>query len=276
MQHRESSFESNGGIHLYQQSWLPEGESKANVVLVHGFGEHSGRYVHVAEAFNESGIALYGYDMRGHGKSEGKRGDIPSWQAYRDDLKMIVDLVREESPHVPLFLYGQSMGGCMAVDYSLHMEQSFHGLITTGPLLGQAGVSQFLVLLSKLLTLLAPGFQLDVNLDVHNLSRDPAVVQAYVADPLVHGKGTPRLGTALTETIEACQRDASLLQVPFLTFFGDADQIAPPLETERFYSNLLLEDKTKYVVRGGYHEPHNDLEKAEVLAVMTNWIMERL
>jgi len=276
MQHQEGYFQSKDGLQLYGQSWLPVQPVQAHLMVIHGYGEHSGRYAHVADALNVSGIAVHGIDLRGHGRSEGKRGDTPSWSTLLEDIRMYMDILRRRYESGNLFLYGHSVGGLVAIDYALHVEQDFRGLIASGPVLGQAGVSPFLLFLSKILASVVPGFQLDVNLDVDNLSRDPAVVEAYCSDPLVHGKATARMGAAMNAATEACQRDAKLLRIPFLVFYGEEDKLAPPGGTEQFYANLHTEDRTKHVIAGGYHEPHNDVGKEEILSLIQTWITGRL
>lgn len=276
MQHQEGYFQSEDGLQLYWQSWLPAHPPQASLLVIHGYGEHSGRYAHVAEALNEAGIAVHGIDLRGHGRSEGKRGDTPSWNALQEDIRLFADILRRRHDPNTLFLYGHSVGGLVAIDYALHVEQNFRGLIASGPVLGQAGVSPFLLFLSKILASIVPGFQLDINLDVDNLSRDPAVVEAYCNDPLVHGKATARMGATMNAATEACQRDASNLHIPILVFYGEKDKLAPPDATEQFYANLQTEDRMKHVVAGGYHEPHNDVGKEAILSLITTWITDRL
>ena len=209
MNHSENTFSGFKGLKLYYQCWRPEGEPRTTLAIVHGFGEHSGRYGNVVDWFVPKGYAVYAFDLRGHGRSPGPRGYVSRWAVFREDVKAFLELVHEQEPGQAVFLLGHSMGGLIVLEYALHYPEGLTGVIASGPLLAQANMSPSLVTLSKILSGVLPWLTLDTKLDATSISRDPAVVETYVNDPLVHSLGTPRLGTELTRAIEWTQAHAA-------------------------------------------------------------------
>lgn len=276
MQHFEGVLEGSEGTALYTQSWQPDGDALADVVILHGFGEHSSRYEHVAAFLVDKGYGVHSFDLRGHGKSQGRRGDVPGWDVYRKDVMLFVERLEKENEDRRIFLYGHSMGGLMLLDYALRGSNHISGLIASGPLLAQAQVSPVMVALSRVLLKVAPAMTVDVGLDATSISRDPDVVTAYAEDPLVHSKATPRMGHALEETIAWCQEHARDLQLPIYVVYGADDCLVPPEGTEAFYGKIEYEDREKYIVPHGYHEPHNDLDKQDVMARIAAWLQAHL
>ena len=177
MRQPQGSFRGSGDLELFWQTWLPDTKPRAVVAIVHGFGEHSGRYGNVVNYLVPRGFAVAAYDLRGHGRSQGPRGLILSWDEYRDDTRLFLESVRPDSPGAPVFLYGHSLGGLIALDYVLHMPEGLRGVIASGPVLGPPGVSPFLLMLARVLTVVTPRLSLDSGLDATALSRDPAVVR---------------------------------------------------------------------------------------------------
>ncbi|MGQ9629309.1 MAG: lysophospholipase [bacterium] len=277
MEHSEGTFRGAGGLDLYYQFWRPEGgECRAVLAIVHGFGEHSGRYTSVVNYLAPRGFAIYGFDNRGHGRSPGQRGYINSWSEYREDVRAFLRMVREQEPGQPLFLMGHSIGGLIALECALHHPEGLRGVIASGPTLGRVGISPFLLILSRILSWVWPRFTMDTKLDSSAISRDPAVVKAYREDPLVHGKGTARLGTEMTAAVDWTQAHAADLQVPLLILHGEADRLAPPEASLAFFEKVTFPDKERYEYKGGYHEPHNDINREQVLADLLQWLERHL
>ncbi|HEY74831.1 MAG TPA: alpha/beta hydrolase [Thermoflexia bacterium] len=276
MNHSEGTFQGYGGLELYYQRWRPEGEPKAVLVIVHGFGEHSGRYGNVVDWLVPKGYAVYGFDLRGHGRSPGQRGYIHRWAEYREDVRAFLTFVQEQEPGRPLFLMGHSMGGLIVLDYALHHPEGLQGVIGSGPALAQTGVSPFLVALGRLFSRFWPRFGLDTKLDATAISRDPAVVDAYVNDPLVHSVATARLGAEMTETMEWVNAHAADLRVPLLILHGGADRLVPPEASRAFLERVALEDKTYHEYEGYYHEPHNEVGWERPLADLEAWLEDHL
>jgi alpha-beta hydrolase superfamily lysophospholipase len=274
--HVEGTFEGYDGRSLYYQRWQPDGAPKAVLMVLHGFGEHSGRYGNVVDWFVPRGYAVHAFDQRGHGRSSGKRGYVESWAEYRDDLKAFLDLSHNGSPDVPLFLVGHSQGGLIVLDYVLHDPSRLAGVVSSAPILGQPGISPILVPIAKLLSRVWPSFTMEVRLDVTALARDVAVQQAYADDPLVHGKGTARLGTELTATMSWVRAHAAEVALPCLVVLGGADRLCPPDATRSFFKEMTIADRELIEYEGHYHEVFNDLGKETVLADVERWLESHL
>ena len=274
----EGTFRSRDGLSLYFRGWRPESPTppKAVVALVHGFGEHSGRYASLIHYLVPRGYALYAFDLRGHGRSPGRRGHINSWQEFREDVGAFLQEVRRYEDVRPLFLFGHSMGGLMVLDYALHHPEGLKGVIASGPVLAQPGVSPVLLFISRVLSRVWPTFSLDTHLDASAISRDPDVVAAYRADPLVHSRASARLGTELTRTVEWVMAHADAWRLPLLILHGGADRLAPPEGSRVFFDAVVFEDKARIEYPGGFHEPHNDVERERVLADIAAWLEAHL
>lgn len=273
MEHKEGTFQGGGGLELYCQSWRPEKVPRATLIIIHGFGEHSGRYTNVVSQFIPQGYAIYGFDLRGHGRSPGQRGHINSWDEYREDVKTFLQLISKKEPTRPVFLWGHSMGALIAQDYLIHEPAGLRGAIISGAPLDPIGVAKpFLVLIARILSRVWPRFSLPLALDAKALSRDLEVVKAYEADPLVHGKTTVRWGTEILKTIEGVKTHASEVRIPILLIHGGADSLNSPEGTRRFFEKITLTDKEIKIYPGSYHEVHNDLDQTEVMKDVAQWL----
>jgi alpha-beta hydrolase superfamily lysophospholipase len=278
MEHTEGTLEGVGGLNLYLQSWRPDGDPVAALAVLHGVGEHSGRYQNLVDYLVPRGYAVYGFDLRGHGRSPGRRGYINSWEELRGDVGSFLRHVsRAEGINEdrPLFLVGHSFGGLIALEFALfdgHPRPRLGGVVVSAPALSVEGFSSLLLLIARVLSRIQPALAIKTGLDSTGLSRDPAVVLAYEQDPLVHGVGTPRL---TTESIAAIQRTFASVagwQLPLLMFYGTADRIVPPGAARRFFDQVPIEDKQLIEYEGGFHESHNDVESERVLADLEQWL----
>ena len=276
MEHSEGTFQGADHLDLFYQCWRPTGAARATLAIVHGFGEHSSRYSNVVNHFVPRGYAIYGFDHRGHGRSPGQRGHINAWREYREDVRAFVQMVAARESQRPLFLWGHSLGGLIVLEYALHYPDGLRGVIASAPLLGQAGVSPILHVLARVLSRIAPRFSLSTGLDATTLSRDPAVVQAYTSDPLVHSLATPRLGTEITAAQQWTLAHANEWRVPLLIFFGTADRLVPPANTRAFFDAVTFADKHKIEYDGAYHEVHNDIIHVQVMADVERWVETHL
>ena len=174
MQHIEFSQQAPDGIQFYFQGWQPETPAKAAVCLVHGLGEHSGRYAHVAAALNDAGYAVLGFDLRGHGKSGGPRGHTPTYDTLMDDIGRLLDEAAKRYPGAPCFLYGHSLGGNLVINYALRRKPSLAGVISTSPGLRVANpLPPLQVALAKVMNKLQPGMQMANGLALDGLARIP-------------------------------------------------------------------------------------------------------
>jgi alpha-beta hydrolase superfamily lysophospholipase len=276
MQIKELNFQSRGDVNLFACHCTPTTDQRALVVITHGHGEHAGRYMHVAEALVERGIAVVAMDLRGHGRSEGARGKLMDWDELREDMRRILEVLGEDYDSVPKFLYGHSVGGTISLDYVIRNPTIFHGVIASAPSIGQPNIPAYLFAISRVVSVIYPSFSMATQLDQTALSRDPDVVEAYRNDPLVHSRGTARFGTELLKTAEWIQAHAADLKTPLFIVHGSEDRLINPEYSRRFFENVRIEDKTFLELPTGYHEPHNDLDKDLVIRRVGDWIEAHL
>ena len=273
MEHREGVFQGIGGLELYWQSWRPENAPRAILAIVHGFGEHSGRYMNVVGQFILQGYAVYGFDHRGHGRSPGQRGHINSWGEYRGDVKNFLRLISDQVPDRPVFMWGHSMGALIALEFFLHDPAGLRGAIISGAPLDPVGVAKpLLVLIARILSRVWPRFSLPLGLDTKALSRDSEVVKAYESDLLIHGKTTVRWGTEILQTIEWVKAHAAEVRIPIMLIHGGADPLNSPNGIQTFFDKITLVDKALKIYPGSYHEVHNDLDQNVVMKDVTQWL----
>jgi alpha-beta hydrolase superfamily lysophospholipase len=276
---QEGTFSGAGGLDLYYQHWHPGGEIKGVLALVHGLGGHSGSYKNIVEHLLLNEYAVYGCDLRGHGRSSGQRGYINTWAEFRDDLQTFLNLIQQQQPGSPIFLLGHSLGGVIALDYTLRhiQDQSkLSGVIAFAPSIGKVGVPLTRVVLGKLLSQVWPRFSLNIGLDISAGSRDPKILDYYVQDKLRHTRATARLSTEFFTTVDWIHAHAGEWQIPLLILHGSADRIALPAGSEIFYQNVTYPDKLRIEYPGGYHDLHCDINYLEVITDLSNWMDQHL
>ena len=277
MKHTEARLLGSGQRSIYCQWWAPEAAPKAILLLVHGAGEHSGRYLHVAEFFVRQGFAVSALDHRGHGHSDGKPGHIDVFDDYLVDLAVFHNEVVRQFPGVPIFLLGHSLGGLITCNYLLQQQDRFVGCILSGALIKsdlQPGWVQMGVI--RLLALLAPRLGL-MQLDASGVSRDPEEVKKYVEDPLVlHGKASARMVRELFAGMATLQADAAGIRLPMLMLHGDADVLTSPDGSRYLHQHISSTDKTLIIYPGLYHEILNEPEGQDVLDQILSWCEARL
>ena len=277
MEHTEGNFKGVRDVNIYYQAWRPGGDIKAALLVVHGLGEHSGRYMNVVNHFVPLGYAIYGLDHIGHGKSGGLREFVDRFQDFTETLTIFYNLVVEQQPDAPIFILGHSMGGLITSYYLLDHPSDFKGAIISGPLV-EVGedVSQFTILLGKILSVIAPKMGI-IELDVDAISRDPDVVQAYVNDPLVfHGKTPARLGAEIISAITRVTEEANKIRLPVLIVHGSEDRLAAPSGSQMLFDKAASEDKTLKIYDGLYHEVLNEPEREMVLKDIEDWLETHL
>jgi alpha-beta hydrolase superfamily lysophospholipase len=277
MKHTEGRLRGADKRSIYFQLWLPETAPKATLLLVHGAGEHSGRYLHVAEFFAAQGLAVAALDHRGHGNSDGRPGHIGMFDDYLTDLAIFNDEVGRRLPGVPMFLLGHSLGGLIACNYLLQQQDRFVGCILSGALIKsdlQPGWVQMGVI--RLLALLAPRLGV-MQLDASGVSRDPEEVKKYVEDPLVlHGKASARMVRELFAGMATLQAGAAGITLPMLILHGDADVLTSPDGSRYLHQHISSTDKTLTIYPGLYHEILNEPERQDVLDQILSWCEARL
>jgi alpha-beta hydrolase superfamily lysophospholipase len=266
----ETTWQAPDGTRLYTQECRPVGETKAVVVLVHGLGEHCGRYSHVIEFFNRQGYAFITYDLHGHGRSEGTRGHT-SYDQSADVIHHFLGEAAARFPGKPIFLYGHSLGGALVLYYGFTHHPSIKGIVATSPGLIPAGeISPAKLTLAKIMSRVYPSLVLDNGLDVTGLSHVPAVAERYQSDPLVHKKISARLGWDLINKGQWMLQQKSF-PVPLLVLQGTGDRLVNP-EGARRLSKILDKNTTFHFYDGLYHELHNEANNQEVLARIQGWM----
>lgn len=271
-QHQEGTFRGYGAMELYYQSWCPTAAPRGTVAIVHGFGEHSGRYMNVVNGLVPGGYAVYGFDLRGHGRSPGQRGYISDWSEHREDTRAFVNMLRQRATASPLFLMGHSLGGLIALDYALHYPDGLKGVVASSPLLSQPGISPILIALGRVLSRVLPKFSLNTGLDASTLSRNPQVVAAYRHDPLVHSLGTPRLATEVTATVQWSRAHAPEFKLPLLMIVASDDRLTSPQASREFLQQVTFADKKMHEYAGAYHECHNDIIYEQTVGDLKQWL----
>lgn len=266
-------------LHLHQTPPLPE--ARGTVVLVHGLGEHCGRYAHVCAALNDAGWNVVSFDHRGHGRSQGERGSIPDDAALLVDLSQVVELARSGTPG-PIVLLGHSMGGLIVGRYAAEGTlpdpapwfRAVDGVVLSSPAL-DIGITGGKKVQLALMRWLAPNLAVPNGLKPSWVSRDPAVVAAYQADPLVHDRVTPRLVSFLKDGGEFVRRQAGQWKLPTLLLFAGADRCVAPAGSRAFAASAPRSLVSTQEYPALYHEIFNEPEKAEVLQRLTDWLASR-
>lgn len=273
MRHTTGTFDAFDGVTIYHQAWLPDGDPRAVVVLVHGLGEHSGRYGHVGRALVDAGYAVHALDHRGHGKSSGKRAFVKRYDEFLHDLHQFRTMVGREHPGKPLVVLGHSMGGNIAMGYTLGDQDGIAALVLSGPAL-QVGddLSPLQLKIFTAISKVAPGVR-PKGLSADAISRDPAVVEAYRNDPLVYtGKISAGLGAALIGAMQSFPDRYEQLRLPILVLHGTDDQLAAIAGSRELEAKAVNADLTAHYYEGLYHEVFNEPEQDRVLADLTSWL----
>jgi len=274
-----SNTDMNDDVTFYMQGWETEGSPKAIVCLIHGLGEHTGRYEHVGKALNDAGYSLFGFDLRGHGQTGGLRGHFPSLEVVIQDVHQFVEFQEQNHPGVSIFLYGHSLGGMLTLLYTLQYPESLQGVIVSGSALRSELQNQKVkILVTNILGSLLPSVTIPSGLDAAAISHDQKVVDVYVHDPFVHDKITLGFGKAALTGIDLCFLHAKEFKPPLLIMHGTADRITYPSGSEDFakLAGETNKDVTLKLWDGMYHEIHNEPENAEVFKVMIEWLDKHL
>lgn len=281
VRHRNAVYSASDRKVLFYQFWAPrEGTAPTPplppLVVLHGHGEHGGRYKNLVDRLTPEGWPLFIPDLRGHGWSEGKRGHVPRWDQYLLDVEALVRVVQRTHPG-PFFLLGHSMGGLIALRYAEEHPSEILGLVLSGALLRlELEVPAWKAMLGNVLSNLWPTFSMPTGLPAKFLSHDPAVVEAYERDPKVHDRATARWFTELQGAMRAAWEKAPALKVPTLLLHGSDDRLTDPDGSRDLARTLGAGDRTLKIYEGFYHEPHNERDHARVLTDIEGWLRARL
>ncbi|MFN4899077.1 MAG: lysophospholipase [Burkholderiales bacterium] len=247
---------------------------KATVLLVHGLGEHMGRYTHVANFLQAAGYAVFGYDNHGHGMSSGEKGSLIADNQLVDDLRFVIEYVRRQNPG-PLVLVGHSMGGLIAAETAIQNKQGIDLLVMTSPALG-ADTNPVQKLLLFLLPALLPNVRVDNGVKSQWLARDERVVKEYKNDHLVHRKISARLASWILRTGEKVVREAESWQVPTLLLYSGNDKLVRSKSSDLFSEKAPSHLVEAHCFKEMYHEILNDPEKEKVFTILNQWLAANL
>ncbi|BBI34259.1 alpha/beta hydrolase [Cohnella abietis] len=266
------------GTRMFACEWTPDtrGEARAVIGLVHGMGEHMGRYAHVAEMFNSEGYPVLGFDQRGHGKTAGKRGHVSSYDGLLEGVDLLVAEAQRKYPGVPLFLYGHSMGGNVTLNYLLKRQPKLAGAIVTGPWLKLAFKPPSLqATIGKIIERIYPKYTNNRPMVAESLTTDPEMIKRYVSDQLGHGQITAKFFFGVQRAGLWALNHAQDLKVPLLLMHGGDDRVTS------IHASLQFAEHTKALTTwlewpGYKHELHNETGREEVFAVIRDWLNKQL
>jgi len=277
-QHDSGRTTTSDHIELFWQSWRPD-QPVGVIVLIHGLADHSGRYSETAEYFARQGWAIYACDLRGHGKSSDGhkpgRVHVDDFDDYEWDVDAIRRLARDNNPNLPCVILGHSMGGLISLRYAINHPDLLDGAVISSPALGShpdthlPGLLEWLV---KIISRLSPRMLFPSDLDTSAVSSDPAVVKAYIDDPLVSEKVSARWYTSITRAMAEVQGKAGDLCIPTLLMQSGADRLVDPKTTRQWAENVPAEYIEFVEWDGLYHEMFNEPQKDQVRARVTDWL----
>jgi alpha-beta hydrolase superfamily lysophospholipase len=270
-----ATLKTADGLDLYVRCWEAEAVPRQwTFVIVHGLGEHGGRYQPFAEWFTPLGATVYAMDHRGHGRSGGQRGHAPSLNALLEDIDQVVVRARSQSGG-PVVLVGHSFGGLLAIAYALRHQDHIDKAVFSAPLLKvKVKVPAWKRSLANVLPKVAPRMSLSNGVDADVLSHDPANARTYRSDPLVHDRITAGLyGDTIARGEEFIARAAEL-RVPFLLLHGRDDQIVDPTGSQRFFARATAPDRAFCLYPGLYHEIFNEVDHEQVFQDIQSWLTQ--
>lgn len=273
MKQTEGNFKSIRDLNIYYKGWLPDGDVKAVLLIVHGVGEYCERYTNVVNHFVPLGYAVYGLDHIGHGKSGGEREMIVRFEDFIEPLITYYKMVKGWHPAKPIFIYGHSMGGLITSFHLLEHQADFKGAIISAPAVKVPdNISPMVIAIGNVLSTIAPKAGL-IGLDTFYLSHDKAVVDAYNADPLVfHGKMPARLSAEMLRAMSRVTAEAGKISLPLFILQGGGDKIVDPAGAPMLYEKAGSKDKTLKVYEGLFHEVHNEPEREKMFKDLEIWL----
>lgn len=271
--HDEGYFSSKDGTRLFWRSAVPDGEATAMIAVVHGYGDHSGRYTRTMDDLAARGFSTLAVDYRGHGKADGKRADCDKWTDYLDDMAVFWGRVREAAGKLPAFVLAHSHGSLIATHWAASRPEGLTGLVLSAPYYKLAlAVPPLKLFGAKLIKGLMPGFQIGNELKPEQLSRDPAWQKATTEDPLYLHVTTPRWFFEHSAAQDRLAGLGSAITQPLLMLAGSADPIASMPAAKAFFDTVASKDKTWKEYTDFRHEVMNEVGREQVLDDISQWI----
>lgn len=271
----EGTFNGVDGIELFFQVIEPLTAPKAAVIVVHGHGDHSGGLQNISASLVDKEYIVYAFDLRGHGKSAGKRGYIQSWGEYRGDLHEFRKLVSLDQPELPLYIVGHSIGGLITLEYALDHSAGISGIMTISPAISYE-VTPFEQLGISLMGKVKPDFSIKKTGRIRLLKKKSALRAKYESDSLRHNIVTPGLGRSLIQTISRVVKKAPAITLPILFLYGLDDKITPPTKLRHFFNLVSSPDKQLYEYPSARHRPFDEVGKEKFLSDLADWLDHQL
>ncbi|MGM0901195.1 MAG: alpha/beta hydrolase [Bacillota bacterium] len=270
----EGRYIGIGGTELFYRRIKPRTKSKAAVILIHGFGDHSGGLQNLSTSMVKNKYTVYAVDLRGHGKSSGKRGFIRSWSEFRGDIHELRKLVAIEEPKLPLYIIGHSMGGVIALDYTLKHSEGIAGVVAISPGISYepTAFERFGVLL---MGKLKPDLSITKSGNFQLQAKDPALQAKYNPEGLRHNTATPGLGRGLLHASKRVMNNALSIKVPLLLQYGLDDKITPPKKLNKFFEQVGSKDKQVLEYAYARHRPFDEVGREKFLGDLINWLDQK-
>ena len=260
---KSKKINSRYGDNIFVRSWKPEKYDKV-IIIVHGLGEHSGRYKIFEEFLKNHKVAIYALDLPGHGMSDGKKGDIKKFDRFLDYLEDVLIHVRKKNLETPITLFGHSLGGLICLSFLINREsKEIHSAIISSPWIKLGlEVPKYLIGIQKVLVNIIPSFRLSNRININDLTKDNDINYKYSKDQLVHDRISFRLYSEINKQIDLVKERANRIKIKTLLYHGSDDKIISSESVDIL--SLLINNNQKIIFDKAYHEPHNDLEKKEV------------
>ncbi|HKP84625.1 MAG TPA: lysophospholipase [Blastocatellia bacterium] len=268
----EETITTGDGLRLYLRRREVD-NARGEVLIIHGFGEHCGRYGPLTDHLVNKTYTVTAYDHRGHGLSDGLPGHVESFSEYETDLQKMVAYVRARSKSSRLYLIGHSMGGLVALRYLAEKGRDVSAAIISAPLIAVAvPVPAHKLMIARVSARMAPRMRLDNEINPAFLSRDPEVGKAYAADPLVNRKVSARWFAEAARAMEEVKARAQQITLPLLVMHGTEDKLASAIATKQLFEQIGSKDKELILYPGYYHELFNEPEKHDIFERVTSWL----
>ncbi len=279
MNYKSTAYVSFDGMKLSGYIWEPKESPKAVINLVHGYGEYSERYDYWAMKFAGKGFVVHAIDYRGHGKSDGRRGHINQFNDFLNDIDVLVKESNKLYPDLPQFIYGQSLGGNIVTNYIFKRDNNFKGAVISSPWYKLSfDPSALMLFFARIMKKVYPKFTQNTNLDVKAFTHDKKIIDAFIADPLIHGKMSTKMFYEIYCAGHWVMENADKISLPVLIQHGNDDKITSYKASKEFVekAKIINKDITYKEWDGMYHELHNELEKDKVFEFVADWIMKKL
>tara|TARA_B100001179_G_scaffold132716_1_gene95238 strand:+ start:17 stop:850 length:834 start_codon:yes stop_codon:yes gene_type:complete len=269
-QHFENIISNKKNIFI--RSWPSNNDPTYNIIIIHGLGEHSGRYKEFASFFIKKNIGVFSFDLIGHGKSDGLKGHISNIKDFTDSIEEVLIQVRKRFINTPIIIFGHSLGGCLALNYLIERKSKEISLaiISSAWIETEIQIPKYLLIIQRVIHTLFPKIRLSNRLDTKDLSKDIKIVDKYKNDPLVHDRISLNLLSEINKTIEKIKNKDYNIEIPVLIIHGKKDKIISYKGSELI--NKKIKDSKLKLYDNVYHEPHNDNEKKEILEYYYDFI----